>query len=216
MATVPYSTLLPELLQYAPSVPEIIATNAVRNACVEFGMTTRYFQQDMTPMDITVGNSSYTIADPSSDLMFVDVMEAWANNALLIGKAQEELARIYRYQDWRTVQGAPVYMTKEVRNVLILVPQPTVLYPAGLTARIAVAPSRTSVNVDAEFYNLFLEIVVNGALGRLYSTPDQPYSNPQMAMAKTAMFRHQMTEVQIAVNRGLSRTPTRIEYQRFG
>ena len=214
MTTVAYSAFLPEVLQYAPSAPDIIATNAIRNACVEFGETTRYLQQDMTPLNIVAATSAYTPA-VGTDLVFIDVVQAWANNALLIGKAPEELARIYRWQDWRTVTGAPTYITREIRTQIILVPQPVVAVTSGLTARIAVGPSRSSSTVDNEVLERFLEVIVDGALARLYATPDQPYSNPQMAAMRAVAFKHKLTEIRAEVNRGLSRTPTRVEYQRF-
>ncbi len=119
--TVGYEDFLPEVVQYVPDVPEFIAINAIRNSCIEFCEKSRYLQTDLTPINLVANQAMYTVIVPP-DTKFVDIVEAYANDVLLIPKSSEELSRIYRYTDWRSVEGQPMYITREVYTSVQLVP----------------------------------------------------------------------------------------------
>src|SRR5579859_6202936 len=88
-ASVPFTAFLPEVVPFVQDVPEFIAVNAVRNACIEFCEKTRYWQSDVTSFQTVVGQPNYNIAllaGLTSDQIFVDAMETWSNGSLIIPK----------------------------------------------------------------------------------------------------------------------------------
>ncbi|MFZ9326458.1 MAG: hypothetical protein ACO24H_03225 [Polynucleobacter sp.] len=213
--TVGYEDFLPEVVQYVPDVPEFIAINAIRNACIEFCEKSRYLQTDLAPVNLVANQSTYTVIVPP-DTKFVDIVEAYANDVLLIPKSSEELSRIYRYTDWRSVEGQPMYITREVYTSVQLVPFLTsVTAGQQLSMRISYAPTRDSAEISEDIYEQFLEYISFGARYRLYSTPKQAYYDRGLAMEYLRLFRAGINEARVRVNKGLSRTSGRIEYQRF-
>ena len=214
MTTVTYDTFLPEVMQYCPEVSEIIAINAIKQACIEFCERTRYWQVDIDPQSLVSGVASYEIDAPTG-AKFVDVTEAWYNGVLLIPKSTEELTRLYRYTDWRTLEGSPIYITRLIPTELVLVPMPSASSANSLNVRASLAPTRDSTGVDSSLYEEFLEYISFGARARLYGTPKQAYYDKGAAMEYEKKFRTAISEVRTRINKGLSRAAVQVEFARF-
>jgi hypothetical protein len=212
--TVPIEQFLPEVVQYVPDVPEFVARDAIRNACIEFCEKTRIIQADLSPIPLVNNKAQYTVPVPP-EMKFVDIVEAYVNDTLLIPRSSEELARIYRYTDWRSATGQPYYITRNIYPQVQLVPYMDNVNGQQLKLRVALAPTRDAAEVDQGLYEEFLEYIAFGARGRLYGTPRQAYYDKQAAADYTRMFRHGINEVRTRVNKGLTRTSNRVEYQRF-
>lgn len=214
MSTTPYSAFLPEVMQYCPDVADFVAENAIKQACIEFCERTRYWQVDLDPQSLISGIASYEVDAPTGT-KFVDVTEAWFNDVLLIPKSTEELTRIYRYTDWRSIEGSPQYITRIIPTELIVVPMPSETTANSLKVRASLAPTRDSKGVDSSLYEEFLEYISYGARARLYGTPKQPYYDKAAAMEYEKRFRTAISEVRTRVNRGLGRSAVRVEFARF-
>lgn len=211
--TTPYEKFLVEVMQYVPDVAEMVATNAIRNACVEFCERTRYWQADADAMLMVPKINTYEM-DVSAGRKFVDIVFAYYNQKLLIPKAPEELARIYRWADWRTLKGEPCYVTRDSAREIIVVPTPD--KPGDrLNVRASYAPTRDSNSVGVDVYENYLEIISYGARARLYNTPGQPYYDKGSAMECERRFRAGISEVRVQVNKALTRSSPQIEFQRI-
>ncbi|TDN70412.1 hypothetical protein [Paraburkholderia sp. BL10I2N1] len=211
---VPFDNFLTEVTPYIPDVPEFVAINAIRNAVIEFCRRTRYWQQDLDPVTGVINVSNYEIDTPPNTVV-VDVVEAWYNNVLLIPKSIDQLAYIYRTLDWRTLQGNPAYYTRIIEPELLLVPYPVSTLSNALTMRVALAPARSSTTVDSALYEHYLEEIAQGARARLYATHNQPYSDEKAAALYARLFRTAMDKAKIKVDKSLTRTSDRVEFQRF-
>jgi hypothetical protein len=203
--TTTYDAFFPEILPYAPNCPEMVARNAVRNAVIEFCTETWYWTHDTFPVVGTVGEGVYTIDLPDNTKM-LSVVDAWYDKQLLRPTGEPLMRNIYINIDWRTVVGNPrFYMHEDPANIII-VPAPNVPSIAGgLTAQIAVAPTRASTGCLDSLYERYAEVMAQGALGRLLMTPGQPYSDPQGAIAALREFRAKMMDAKALVQRGKTR-----------
>jgi hypothetical protein len=213
MSSVAYSLFLPEVMQYVPDVPELVAENAIRSACIEFCERTRFWQDDSDPITLSAGTASYEV-DLSASVKFVDIIEAWVNDRLVIPKSVEDLTRIFRGCDWRSLEGTPSYITRMISTELIIVPKPA---KAGeiLRIRAAYAPTRTSTSISRTIFEEYLEAIAYGARARLYNTPKQPYFDKASALEFDKRFRTAISEARVRVNRGLTRASGQIEFQRI-
>lgn len=213
MSSVEFSAFLPEVMQYVPEVPEPVAENAIRQSCIEFCEKTRFWQEDVDPIYTVAEVPSYAVDTPYH-AKFVDIVGAWYGTQFLIPKTAEELARIYRWTDWRTVKGNPAYITRISPTEVVLVPMP-LQDGVMLNIRAAFAPQRSSTSVGADVYEEYLEAVGYGARARLYNTPQQPYFDKKSAIEFDSRFRRAITDARVRVNRALTRASGRIEFQRF-
>lgn len=208
----PFDDFLREVTPYVPDVPDFVAVNAIRNAAIEFCEKTHYLQHDMDPFAGQIGVPNYPIDTPP-DTTFVDVIQAWYNNVLLIPKSVDELARIYRSVDWRTLQGNPAYITRVIQPEIILVPFPVLTIQGAITMRAAIAPTRDSMTVDSRLYEHYLEVIGLGARARLYDTPNQPYYNANAARDYRQRFNIEVAKAKGKMQKSLGRATTRIEFQ---
>jgi len=215
MTAVSYEVFLPEVMPYVHDVPEVVATQAVRNACIQFCEETHYLQESLDPITGIINVGEYDLDSNDSNYKVVEIMQAYYGDQLLIPKAQEELNQIYRTSNWEDLKGNPYYYFRPRASVIRLVTKPIITEANKLKVKAAIAPKRTSTTVDDELFERFLEYIAHGARARLYNTPNQPYYDPRTAMEYTKRFNDEMAEVRTRVYKGLTRAAARIEFQRF-
>ena len=213
--TVSYDVFLPEILQFVPNVPEFIATNAVRNTIIDFCTKTMYWQVNLDPITPVVNQAGYTVEVPDGTKLLA-ATQAYYNEVLLIPQSPDELANIYRYTDWRTVEGHPQYLTQLVRSQIILAPIPQIVSAGDqVNLKVALAPTRDSTEVSADIYEAFLDVLTNGARAMLYRTPGQPYFDRASAKECDAEYRSGIGRARIEMNKGLARSSSQVEFQRL-
>jgi hypothetical protein len=215
MSEVSYEVFLPEVMPYVQDVPEIVAVQAIRNACIQFCEETHYLQENLDAMTGLEGIGDYDLDANNSNYKVVEIMQAYYGDQLLIPKAQEELNQIYRTSNWEDLRGNPYYYYRPRASVMRLVTKPILTEANKLKVKAAVAPKRSSLTVDEEIFERFLEYIAHGARARLYNTPNQPYYDQKTAMEYTKRFNDEMAEVRTRVYKGLTRAAARIEFQRF-
>jgi hypothetical protein len=215
MTAVSYEVFLPEVMPYVHDVPEVVAVQAIRNACIQFCEETHYLQENLDAITGIEGVGDYDLDANDSNYKVVEIMQAYYGDQLLIPKAQEELNQIYRTSNWEDLKGNPYYYFRPRASVVRLVTKPILTEANKLKVKAAVAPKRSSTTVDEELFERFLEYIAHGARARLYNTPNQPYYDPKTAMEYTKRFNDEMAEVRTRVYKGLTRAAARIEFQRF-
>lgn len=212
--TVPYDEFLPEVMQFCPDVAEHVAINAIRNTCIDFCTKTYYWQIQIPSISVVNGQANYVMPTPA-DTKVVGIMSAYYDTNLLIPQPADTLASIYRMGNWQEVQGSPQYYTQIIKPEIILVPYPYEDRSAVLDLRVAIAPTRDSTEITSEIYENFLDEIANGARAVLYGTPGQPYFDRVSAKDSERVYRTGVSNARIAVNKGLTRTSNRAEFQRF-
>jgi len=215
MTAVSYEVFLPEVMPYVHDVPEIVAVQAIRNACIEFCEETHYLQENLDAMTGQKNESTYWLEANDTNYKVVEIMQAYYGDQLLIPKSQEQLNQIYRTSNWQDLSGNPYYYFRTRADEMVLVTKPTTTEQNKLKVRAAIAPKRASTTVDSELFERFLEQISFGARARLYNTPNQPYYDPKTAMEYTKRFNDVLAEVRTRVYKGLTRTAVNVEYQRW-
>lgn len=208
-----FTQFFPEVLPYVPDVAEVAAENAIRQASIEFCERTRFWQEDLDAIPVIAKEGVYEI-DTDNGVKFVDVMMGYYDNRLLIPKSAEELSNLFRRNDWRTLISDPYYVTRVTPTEVQVVPRPA-FRGSNLRIRAALAPTRGSSAVADSVYEEYLEVIAAGARARLYNTPKQPYFDRAVAQEYERKFRAGINEARIRVNKSLTRTSGRVEFQRF-
>ena len=215
MTAVTYEVFLPEVMPYVHDVPEIVAVQAIRNACIEFCEKTHYLQENLDPITGIKDIGNYDLDANDSNYKVVEIMQAYYGDQLLIPKAQEELNQIYRTSNWENLSGNPYYYYRPRASEVRLVTKPIITEANKLNIKAAIAPKRSSTTIDDEMFERFLEYISFGARARLYNTPNQPYFDAKTSMEYTKRFYDAIAEVRTRVYKGLTRTAVNVEFQRF-
>src|SRR5512137_870759 len=104
MTAVSYEVFLPEVMPYVQDVPDTVAVQAIRNACIEFCTETHYLQENLDPITGQEDVGEYDLDANDSNYKVVEIMQAYYGDQLLIPKAQEELSQIYRTSNWEDLK----------------------------------------------------------------------------------------------------------------
>lgn len=212
-STVSYEVFFPEVLPYVHDVPEFVAINAIRNACIEFCDKSLYIQYTLDPITIEANVSEYSL-DLPKDTVSARVVAGWVGNLPLTFKSEEDLQRIYPL-DWRAMGGRPQYLTQKVPWEVIIAPYSDYQMVDGMKLIIALKPSRDSTTVDRVIFERWVEAIGFGARARLYDTPNQPYYDPTSAAKYRTYFESAIGEAKTERNRGLTRNVTRVRPPRL-
>jgi hypothetical protein len=212
--TVPYEDFLPYVNQYVPDAGEFVAVDAIKQACIEFCEKTFVWQYTVPAMDVVAGQNTYVISTPA-DTKAVGPISVYYDQNLLIPKGPDELADIYRMGDWQQVSGGPQYVTRMIKPEIILVPNPSTSNPKWLHIKTAIAPTRSSSQIDSEIFEQYAEAIAWGARARLLAQPRQDYSDKAGAIEALKMFHYEINRCRMQVTKGLTRGSPRTEFQRW-
>tara|TARA_R110000868_G_scaffold290029_5_gene550295 strand:+ start:304 stop:954 length:651 start_codon:yes stop_codon:yes gene_type:complete len=215
MSEVTYDNFLVEVMPYVRDVPEVVAIQAIRNACIQFCQETRYIQDNLDPMAGVSNISKYELTPNDGTYKIADIVEMWYGDSFLVPKSIEQLTQIYRSTNWNTLGGNPYYYFRPSSQEIQLVPYPQVTEAKKIRIRAALTPSRVSTGVREEIYERFLEDIAYGARARLYNTPNQPYYDLKTSLVYLKRFNDVIADVRTQVNKGLTRASVQIEFQRF-
>ena len=207
--SISYETFHPEVLPHFPSIPEVVVTNAIRNACIEFCDRTEWLYYTPTPISLIASEDEYALDDVPTDTTVARIESAWASNLPLLPKAEVDLRRIFGL-DWRKQIGRPQYITQYVPETVIVVPAPMVAVPTGLELTLVLRPTRASTTVDDSLFERWAEVISYGAKYRLHETPGHAYENPDAAMKYRQLFNAGIGKAIEERQRGLTRATMRV------
>ena len=217
MAEALYETIFPEITTYAPNCPEPTVLEAVRDACYEFCTFTLFVTEEIDPISLIPNVNSYQIDCPRGGYEIIQV----AGDLFIGGRAlpaidPAKLDRKYAALNWRTLTGdMPECFAQFKRDEITLVPVPSSTPVEVLTGRVALAPTRTSTRVDASLLSLYRTELAAGALRKICSIPDQPFSNPDMALFYGRVFSAAKGAGAARVRNSFNSAPLSVGFRKF-
>lgn len=198
MASVLYTTLLPEVAPHANGAPEPIVINAIRNACIEFCERSWCWQIDTPPMAVANKVQDYgLVASLPSQSAIASIMYGYFNGKPIDPITKEEVN--LKFPNWKTQLGQkPMrYLAGDVMTKVSLIPIPntnlptggtTSVVPDGLFFTLALKPTRASTGLPDFIVERYLEDIANGAIFRMAAIPGRGWSNANMALARKKLF----------------------------
>ena len=195
--------LLTHVLPYAPGCAEPTAVQHLRDAAVRFCERTRCWRFIDTFQ--TTGEHHEILAVPSDAVLF-EIEWAKFNNREL--EAVSPQAATWHNQDGYT---EPRYITQVNPNCVSLEPHAV----GELVISMFLKPAPTALEIPAFMICDFGRALADGALATLLLLPNQPFTNPQLAMVFETKFQ-QALDRNFALNmRGQQRAPKRTKPNYF-
>ena len=211
MASVTFDQFLPEILPEASGVPYPVAINAVRNACFDFCRKTLIWNEFQDPENYTLGTAEYQVT-PASGAQVVQVMSITLDDGRTLDPASiDETVKVR--PTWRTTVGIIEWFVQSAPDTFRFVSVPN--SSGTYTAQVAYAPLRSATSIDASIYNLYLEGIKHGALWKLKSMNNQPWTDPQGAAFSGGMFLQAISAAIAERTRSNSRATLRVTPVQF-
>lgn len=193
MTTAAFTTLYDEVLPDVPGVPQNVALNAIRNACIEFCERTCCWVVDATPMNSVGAQAAYSFVPPT-DTEVAQIIQAWHNGNEIYWRTAAQLnAELSEYGSdtgtpWVDQTGIPQYFTIERPDQFILVPFPETGVTNGIEMKYALKPTRTAAGMEAWIVSKYREELASGAKYKLFSMMKKPWSDVQLAAYHKSVF----------------------------
>jgi len=210
MATTAFTAFLPEILPQLPACSDLIAVNAVRNACIDFCTGALFWNETLDPVTVTDTDFPYDLEAPSGARV-VSVMSVAVDGMAIPPVFLDALEKLPSWGD--AMAATPAVFCQPNPSQLFLYPRLDA--PATMVVRAAFAPTRSASTVDYLVYNEYLEEIAAGAMGKLMKMPGQPWSNPETGGYYSDLFEKAITDAASRVNKSFSRADTAIAMRSF-
>jgi len=162
---------LPRLLPWCLGAPEPLLYNALIDSAVAFCEETNVVKYITDPILLLDGIADYDLDIPAS-MELARVLRVWI--------APSPYARPTRMlDDW---------LVTAVGQITIF-PTPEGVQNDPMFVEVSTKPQRSATQVADILYTDWIEAVVGGAVSRVCSMPDQPYSNPTNAAIGATSYR---------------------------
>lgn len=211
-----YTDFLDEVMPHVPGCSVTVATNAIRNACVEFCEKTNILQVDHDLVTTLANVPDYDL-EPPTNYLVARIMRAWFKNDTLTPAAPDEVASIRVFNT--NAEGAdgtatPKFIFQKDERTFSVYPVPKETSRNAITMRIALKPTRSSTTIDDKIFEEYLEVIANGAKARLMLMPSKPYTNPDLAGVNNALFQQGINAAKQRANRGFVRSDMSVALRR--
>lgn len=185
----PFTDFLSYVLPSAPSVPEPLAIQALRNAAIEFCERTRSWRY---VVELSLTGDEYELMPVPAQSSLFEIEAAWfrtANDNLW----GDKLARV-SFADidpnllpvaGDTPTGAPPeYISQKDRDTVIIFP----IAHGTLRISMFLTPSQTAEDTEDFLFEKYAKQIADGALASILMTPGQPYTNAELGAIKHQLF----------------------------
>jgi hypothetical protein len=204
-----------DIMPHVTGCPEPMADFAILRAAQEFFKTTKVQKVQLDPITVRPDLIQYDIPLPPR-VTIVQLESASTNGLDTTITTREALQRLF--PDWQSQpQGIDdCIFTVDRKTIFVLPLKPAlVVNSTKLVITASLSPSEKAEGIEDEFFELYNEIIANGALGRLMSQPKKPYSDPAEGMRLNDKFQHDMSVVCLKLFRGNSKTLPRRQYKTY-
>jgi len=207
----PLSAFYPRILPYLPNCPEPLVDQVLVNAAIEFAEASLTLRQNLDSFNTVVGKVDYDLDPPTRYHDINRVMGVTLNGKELRPGLFEAIRN-----DLPTATAIPRgFYTDRTDNTftLRLSPPPDKAYP--VVVAVTLRPARDTTQLDDDFYNIWIDPIVSGAIARAMQIPDQPFTNLPRAQELLASAAQQTVSSRIESNFGLVRGSMRVRPRSF-
>jgi hypothetical protein len=215
---VSYDAFLPRVLIDAYGCPEIVATQAIRDAVIEFCSRSNFIQRDHDPITVVTGISDYDLEPPTGQLV-VKILKCWFKMTELSPIAPDFVNSPAFYNssipDNAPSIATPLSFTQKDERTFSIYPSSKDTVANGLTLRISLKPTRASTTCEDSIFEDYAETIAHGALARLLVSPGKAYMNVAAAGMHGAAFNTGINDARQRASRGHVRSGMQVRMRKI-
>lgn len=196
MAT--YNDLLGPILARAEGCPNAVALEALRNACIDFCIRSRWYatgsqvvltgeevpEFDLVDQVVDICDAKIT----DKDVLVTYLNDPDAESDTLGGAGYDYAIRFAdpNHAEITTAEGET---------------EPSVASPLTVDLLLIIAPGPDSTEIPVDLWRRWSEQLTSGALARLFAEPGLPWSNPQLSGYHGGKFEKAITDAAFEAGR---------------
>lgn len=175
--------LAPHVMPWAPTCPEPLMIQYLREATIEFCRRTRSWRTE----------EIYKLTAPEQDIQLVTCCDSIVHEIERV-RYREDGASIWQQplkpitfeeaDDWQGGEANPVYFTQRITNTLRVVPFTT----GEIKVTMFLKPDQQAQTIPDYIAEQYPQVIAAGALAKLLMLPGYDFAEPNQAMMYQAMF----------------------------
>lgn len=175
--------LAPHVMPWAPTCPEPLMIQYLREAAIEFCRRTRSWRTE----------EIYKLTAPEQDIQLVTCCDSIVHEIERV-RYREDSASIWQpplkpitfeeADDWQGGEATPVYFTQRIANTLRVVPFTT----GEIKVTMFLKPDQQAQTIPDYIAEQYPQVIAAGALAKLLMLPGYDFAEPNQAMMYQAMF----------------------------
>ena len=214
-----YDAFMPWVLINVPGVAEVAATQAVKDATIEFCELSLVHQADHDPVTVVANLVDYDLEAPVTGTRVFKVMRAWFKGKMLSPAAPDQVNDPSVYNQsipgYEEKTGDPAAYLQKDSSTFSLMPIPTTTVANAVTMRVALVPLRSATTIADFLYENWGEFIAHGASARLLSMINRPWSNPNAAAYHRTRFQVGVNQARLQANKGYTRANLQMQFRRI-
>lgn len=193
-----------------PGADESLMKLHIRNAAIEFCNDTRVATYSL-PVTTVVGQAVYDISLSGADYTPVLINSARVGLRELRPTTKDYLNGTVL--GWRNDTGTPRMFLSDDPYSVQFYPAPDEAFE--VVVELAVKPSRESTGIEDYIFDRYVEAIAHGAVARIASIPQKPYTNPQVAQMASMEFSRAKSNSRTEVYKSFTRVGTKVKLKRI-
>lgn len=170
------------LMVWVPSCPRPLAEQSLLDTAIDFCRETSVVRYTVGPATVAPGSPSYALPLPAQVRLSRILWATYQGRQLpLVDSTPSDGAT-----------GAPSQLASVNRTTVEVYPAPAQIDPLALVVHVAVEPTRSATQLPDELLDDWCDAIVAGAVSRISYIPDQPFTNPTVAIEATMRYRQQL------------------------
>lgn len=205
----PVEDFLPGVLPLVPGCPIPVATHAVVNAAILFCEDSNVVRESLDSFVTSPGQARYELDVPAQQST-ARILQVTVNGRA-IGMYPVSQAPAQR----PGIATPTVAYTSMQDGILEVVMHPTPDRTYDVAVEVALRPSRKATRVNSTLFEDWYRAICHGAVAEIAAIPDQPFSNPPLAMHASSMFLRETTKAKNESYKGKVRANLTVRPRRF-
>lgn len=195
---------VPDVLLQAPGCPDQTARKEVLRACRDLCRRSWVWQEPGDDMPVMASLREYEVESPVNEAQVISIVAMQHDDVPLEPLRPMDATRMLG-GDWRNQTGHARFWVHETPKTFRLVPQPTERNNRGLTGIVvALEPKMDANRVGDILHDEFEEVVLAGALSRVFGHRGQEWYDPNESRAYAAVFEAGVSQAKYRMVKGYS------------
>lgn len=203
--TRPLDTFMPLIMPHAKGAPIPTVYAAIRNAAIQFCERTRLWRWTD---EFDVNHAQCEQIDTPRDSVIFEIERIRFNGTSLMPISTAQLDDDYPHLSWENynTNGIPQYYTQREEGSVMIGPRATGLLRWDLFLK----PHPEALSLPKFMADNYRQVIAEGALGYLLMTPEQPFSNPDLATFYQMKFSSRLDTLSTKKSTGQQRAHVRV------
>lgn len=187
-----HNDFLDYVMPHVPGATVNMALHEIKSTIIDFCEKSLILQETLDPIAVIANTSDYDLEPPKHRLV-VKILRGWYKNRLLDAESTDNIndATLYNKHitDVVTRKGDPFVIMQKDPRTFTLYPEPSETVASAVTLRVALKPTRAVDTIDDFIFEDYAETIGHGVISRMALSPDKPYYDTKLAVARDALYR---------------------------